>query len=1152
MAESGYIRILDPVGTLVGILPATVSWRARLQGSGVVDSAQIGATVQKADGTSEDRLWMLDTGWQFLFGDGRYVIDTIDGDFETGLTIAATSAEQSELENYFTNYSPGPATYLNCLPIRMLAAVLAGRVGRPVKNPGFGILDNANKPTNWTHPTGWTAPLVSNRRVWQAPAGGTVSLSDDLPCMAGKQYQVGITACALSAGTGSATLSIQFQAIDGTWAEAESVVIPADGGPHTVLTDAATATGRRMRLGLANASDVAVWFDDARAWEIGPDSGWTYIGSMDTRPALIPFNAGTIERYGVWTLGASDISGAYPGDWIGQIFNGPFVTIGFAAGGASASAKVRINGKQYTVSGTTLVPGTAPIDVSTAVSLTCPGLDPSNSHTVEVEIVAGTVKVTGFTVTTDNLISMQWDYKSLFEAVASVVKAVGGELSFDAVAKTITHVAALGRDLRAANAVTFRRGWNVTKLARKRDRQKIANDLTMLCYGDGQYQLVVNARATGLRDGKTSEQSYGVQRGTATDKEIKDLATAQAKVANMVEQTCWDTDTYTIGITDTEAALIVPGDTIHFLYKTLNLSRRVLEIQRSTGSLEANLVVGDPSASLELTLLENRRNLATLQKSYQGVPTDSNTSFSEAFERTAGGTDYPAEVNFFVPYGADMLDLRLRYQVGGMRSYAKGAASGGGENVTSLDGGADVLTADASSETTTTAQAINIHYELDISDTIVVAVGEVGVHDKVDTTDLLTYHAPATRESCRVFLGNLATKFNNHIGSTDYHLAADTDNTMAAPDDTTLLTLCGSANAAKDNIIAHVNRTASHYAFVDDAPTAADANDEPSLVTLCADLDASYTPHIGRASVGIFTACNLIKDKINTHIHSDVYHSTADTQTISSPDADSVASGITLIVEAIEKFNIHIPKISIHRISDTSNTVVATVTDADSLLHGISVLKAAANNHFLGIAGGAAGGVRIGTSRQVQVANTARSVECAALAGGSDIVFTGLIQNEGSAEATFPWTLYGTYPGEAEGAIGSGSETIAAGGSASVEVPVDEGYSVRFEVEQTGTAWDTDALIDAQTGTPAVTGPAEGGGGTGGGDTASVTLAVEITADGEFETEEWTHGCDTDAEIVQFAWSAWDYDETAIRIKDIRVVRTSATTCKLVGTADVI
>jgi hypothetical protein len=1153
VADLTYIRILDPVGTLVGILPATVSWRARLQGSDVVDACQIGATVQKADGTAEDRLWMLDTGWQFLFGDGRYIIDTISGDFETGLTIQATSAEMAELENFFTNYSPGPATYLNCLPSRMLTAVLAGRVGRPVKNPGFGILDSGNLPTNWTHPTGWTAPLVANRRVWQAPAAGTISLSDDIPCMAGLQYQVGITACAVSAGTGNAELALQFQALDGSWATAETVSIPADGTAHTVLTDAATAVGRRMRLGLSNAGSVAVWFDDARSWEIGPDSGWTYSGSMDTRPALIPFNAGTIEKYGVWTIGATDISGDYPGDWVGQIFNGPFVTIGFAAGGASASCKVRINGKQYEASGTTLVPGTTPIDVSTAVSLTCPGLDPSNSHTVEVEIVDGTVKVTGFTVTTDNLISMQWDYKSLFEAVASVVKAVGGELSFDAVAKTITHVAALGSDLRAANIVTFRRGWNVTKLARKRDRQKVCNDLTLLCYGDGQYQLVVNARATGERAGKTSEETYGVRRGTSTDKELKDLATAQAKVATMVEQTCWDSDTYTIGITDTEAALIVPGDTIHFLYKSLDLSRRVLEVQRSTGNLEATLVVGDPASSLELTLNDSRRDLATLQKSYQGVPTDSNTSFSEAFERTPGGSDYPAEVNFFVPYGADMLDLRLRYQVGGMRAYAKSALAGGADLVTSQSQEQEVVSSESSSESTTTAQMINVHYELDALDTILFTVAALGVHDKADTANALTVTAHFDRGSCNTFLAGLTTKFNGHIPHTDYHKAADGDNAMTAPDNTTLESLCGSANAAKGKLIAHVNRTASHYAFVDDAPTAADATDEPSLVTLCADLDDCYTAHIPRANTSLFAACNLIKSKINTHMHSAVYHSEADSQTISSPDADSVASGVTLMTEVITKYDLHIGKISIHRISDVSNVAVATVTDADTLLYAASLVKVCANHHFLGLSEGGNSGIRIATSRQVQVADTARSIECEALTGGEGITFSGLIQNNGSAEATYAWTLYGTFPGDAESVLDTGTETIAAGGFAMVSSSVDEGFAVRFEVTQTtGDAWDTDGLIGDQPGTPAVTGPAEGGGGGDAANVASTTVVIAITETGEFESEEWTHGFDSAVELVRLLATPGTYDDTAIEIRDLRVVQTSATTCKIVGYATVL
>jgi hypothetical protein len=106
----------------------------------------------------------------------------------------------------------------------------------------------------------------------------------------------------------------------------------------------------------------------------------------------------------------------------------------------------------------------------------------------------------------------------------------------------------------------FRRGTNVVSLNRKQDRRPIVNSLTLLGYGERQYQLVVTADAMVVNeDGETSRDVFGVRRGKTVSKDLKDLATAQAQVARQVEQVCWPTQTYTISVTDADAALCTPG-----------------------------------------------------------------------------------------------------------------------------------------------------------------------------------------------------------------------------------------------------------------------------------------------------------------------------------------------------------------------------------------------------------------------------------------------------------------------------------------------------------------------------------------------------------------------------------------------------------------
>lgn len=68
---------------------------------------------------------------------------------------------------------------------------------------------------------------------------------------------------------------------------------------------------------------------------------------------------------------------------------------------------------------------------------------------------------------------------------------------------------------------------------------------------------------------------------------------------------------------------------------------------------------------------------------------------------------------------------------------------------------------------------------------------------------------------------------------------------------------------------------------------------------------------------------------------------------------------------------------------------------------------------------------------------------------------------------------------------------------------------------------------------------------------ASTTLTISIVGTGEFESEEWEHGFDSAENALRFLATPGNYDDSNIQIRDLRVVQTSATTCKIVGYATV-
>ena len=126
----------------------------------------------------------------------------------------------------------------------------------------------------------------------------------------------------------------------------------------------------------------------------------------------------------------------------------------------------------------------------------------------------------------------------------------------------------------------------------------------------------------------------------------------------------------------------------------------------------AQLVVARRSDDVADYIVATERSLATLNRSYQGVPSDANMYFSEIFDRFSG-TDKPATIPFFLPYGSDLLKLWLTYEIGGMRATAKAALGGGGQTTssgggqTTSSGGSSTPTSSSGGSSTPTSSSVS-------------------------------------------------------------------------------------------------------------------------------------------------------------------------------------------------------------------------------------------------------------------------------------------------------------------------------------------------------------------------------------------------------------------------------------------------------------
>lgn len=145
-------------------------------------------------------------------------------------------------------------------------------------------------------------------------------------------------------------------------------------------------------------------------------------------------------------------------------------------------------------------------------------------------------------------------------------------------------------------------------------------------------------------------------------------------------------------------------------------------------------------------------------------------------------------------------------------------------------------------------------------DALVTAVNALILRDrgqnphKIDDPNIETNADATTLATNQTLLNALKAKYNTHLGSTTYHLAADATNTISSADQSDLATGQTLANEMKGDIVAHVVLGTSHYSkdnsmVIDSYALPANATDLATLIALTNALKAAFNKHVSRSHI---------------------------------------------------------------------------------------------------------------------------------------------------------------------------------------------------------------------------------------------------------------------------------------------------------------
>jgi hypothetical protein len=614
------LRAYDHSKTFQGILPADVDVTQRLDGAYQL-SALIPWQYGKADGTSESRADMITGGWYVEYGGRWYVVQDFTEDmYANKLPITAVSSE-TELEDFLTNYSQVPFSMPSHTPTEIMDAILGGLPECAWYNGDFTELDSDGFPVGWIDNTGtWSAysGLGGPGVACTACDGGSAELeSFGINHTAGAQIKPKFDFYVEDGFSGiiKAVLSwTNASGVESAYEELEASYITTGGWTSYEAPDWIDVLNEKCVLKFQisnNSDDYDVRFRDVRFVQNEDDTGWSYAGSMDTREPELAYNDPAIQLYGNWTQDHVNelVHSETVGDVLGRVFTGDQITVAFAAGGAGAKADVKIDG-------VTVIAG---LSVATATSYSVEDLNRYRSHVLEVVVNAVKVSISGLTISSENRIPVTWNRLTVYDALRELQNLVGGEYYFDTVTQTIYHDLAQGDDLTAASVLWLREGQNLLSFVPETTSQ-VHNRLYYGGHGDGAFQLGLRVDSTDTNDdGDTSQTLYGVRRFAHTNKDVKDLASAWAEALREVEKNAFQTKTYRASVRDTDAALMIPGDSVQVTHQLIGTQTlRVLEIIRHSNGNPAHLLLGQRTLVMDAAAQSEavRRKVDQLLRTY--------------------------------------------------------------------------------------------------------------------------------------------------------------------------------------------------------------------------------------------------------------------------------------------------------------------------------------------------------------------------------------------------------------------------------------------------------------------------------------------------------------------------------------------------------
>lgn len=596
--RSDSVKTFDYQRQYVGILPGDVQTTAVLDGPDEL-RVDLPWAYMRSDGAFESRVGMIAAGW-YLEHDGMWyrVTSFTRNPVGNRLQVKALSAEY-DLDRYLTNYGQIPFSLAAHTPTEIATAFLSGRPECDWFNGDFARLDEDGFPLGWngTQTADWRVYVEGGEHTLETTAAETALLSEGVRHTAGAEIRPLVDVYVGEEFHGRIRLVAYWQNAAGGTSHTDSTEVDSSEGRwHTFeVPEWWTVRNERCRLAVTvddNESGAVVRVRRLRFRQKEAATGWTYQGTLDSRPGDIAYNDSLFVRYGGWTLDAGEevIQSATDGDMLARPFTGDMLSVCFAAGGPEARADILIDGVLHAEG----------LDVSEARSYEIAGLNRYRPHLLEVIVRGGTVKVCGLVQSTENRIAVRWNRRPVYQALLDLQEQVGGEYEFNTRDQIIFHTERRGLDLTETNLLWLREGVNLGELSQSVDQTQPGNRCYGAGYGDEAFQLgiVVDADVTD-DEGLTSQERFGVLRFGYTNKEARDLVTLAEDARREANARALRADTYNAVVEDTYAAHLHPGDTVRVTHTALGAdgrpatkTLRVLQVVRSSSDQAAKVTFG--------------------------------------------------------------------------------------------------------------------------------------------------------------------------------------------------------------------------------------------------------------------------------------------------------------------------------------------------------------------------------------------------------------------------------------------------------------------------------------------------------------------------------------------------------------------------------